>query len=82
MSQLGKQGLNIMMHIGNRAKDHVKCKLMAMKILLDNLQGKSSKNMRKMRNKTTNGLKHGWGTQNDCLILYLLDPSLKHVVEI
>jgi hypothetical protein len=25
--------------------------------------------------------KHGWGTQKNCLILYLLDPSLKHVVE-
>jgi hypothetical protein len=38
--------------------------------------------MKKMGSKTTNGLKHGWGTQNDYLILYLLDPSLKHVVEI
>jgi hypothetical protein len=27
------------------------------------------------------GSKHGWGTQKDCLILYSLDPSLKHVVE-
>jgi hypothetical protein len=37
--------------------------------------------MKKMVNKTTNGLKHGWGTQKDSLILYLLNPSLKHVVE-
>jgi len=38
--------------------------------------------MKKMGNKTINGLKHGWGTQNDSLILYLLDFSFKHVVEI
>jgi hypothetical protein len=38
--------------------------------------------MKKMGNKTTNGLKHGWATQNDCLILYVLDSSLKYVVEI
>jgi hypothetical protein len=38
--------------------------------------------MKKMGNKIANGLKHGWGTQKDYLILYLLDPSLKHVVEI
>jgi hypothetical protein len=29
----------------------------------------------------TIGSKHGRGTQKDCLILYLLDPSFKHVVE-
>jgi hypothetical protein len=28
------------------------------------------------------GSKHGWNTQKDYLILYSLNPSLKHVVEI
>jgi len=25
--------------------------------------------------------KHGWGTKNECLIKYLVDPSFEHVIE-